>query len=626
MRFFKRTGKYWLLLACHILISLVAFKDFRLNMGGKVMCNYGDGLRSNFALLRYVQDPVGKNGFYGLEQMNYPEGEYVFTADITPMFAVPFRAFCHYVWDVSAYTLQVYQVFIILNILLCGLLLLYLLRRFTSYAPLAFSLALILPWVNVQVLRIWRGHYNLSFSSLTVMALCLVLMWHLYRNRKRAWIWIGLGMGALPAIALTAHGYYLPILSGFIVFALLCYAWKTRRERLVWRRSVAVAIAAPLVSLALSFAVLKVADGYLSQRSDKANGFDWSRQKVQIPSLYSAYSFYTLPFPVHYSDRNDEPEMAGYLGNIGLYTLLFIGIGAVASKGFRRRVHGLHKEFFADPLRASLAVAGLISISMSLGIRYVFSTAEANYTFDNWLNPLVYVGMLTKKIEQFRSMARFFFPAYFAFYVYIIWLLTALCRTYGRRARIAVGAGIALFGGLELTDFVDAFQGRCHGDNIFAQAPMRSLRNAPVHYQDYQAILTFPFYMVGSEDYAYTIDDDLERSDYDFQLSYASHLPLINTKLARTLPAHTHAKYSMLALDSLWPEERRLYNAKPVLVVADREKMADKAFERFAGNDSSRNFLRKSNEFIYRHAMMLVARDGKLDYYRWYPLQDSALK
>ena len=198
MRFFSRFRYYLLLLGIHALLAGAAFQYCFVHGSNALLCNTGDGMRNYFALTGYVKEPLTKDGLFKYNAMGYPYGDYVWTTDNTPLFSVPFRFFCAHVHDVSAYVVAIYNGFIIGNILLCGLLLFWLLRRICRNDLLAFLLAVILPWVNVQVMRIWRGHFNLSLSCFVVGAICLLWLWHQYRERAAAagagWYWYELAV------------------------------------------------------------------------------------------------------------------------------------------------------------------------------------------------------------------------------------------------------------------------------------------------------------------------------------------------------------------------------------------------------------------------------------------------
>src|SRR4051812_36156537 len=135
-----KNKKYYYIALCviHLAIAFIAFLKFRMHPADIVFSNDGDGLKNTYTLISYVKAPITPEGIWKYNQMSYPFGDYAFFTDNTPVFAVPFRMFCHYVWDISDYTIIIFNLVVILNIVACGLLLFFVLSYLLNESLFSF--------------------------------------------------------------------------------------------------------------------------------------------------------------------------------------------------------------------------------------------------------------------------------------------------------------------------------------------------------------------------------------------------------------------------------------------------------------------------------------------------------
>jgi len=213
----KSTYLYIFLAGIHVLIIFIAFPAFFLHGRDAIFCNWGDGIKNYFTLYGYAKTPIGVDGIFKYNAFAYPFGDYVIIQIIPRFFQFPIRWFCHYVCDISAYTIPVFNYFIIANILVSGLLVLFIFKRLLGKNIFSFCLAIILPWTNIQVQRIWDGDFNLSCSVLPLSALALFIIWYDNRAYSRKKIAVAACMIVLLVFSFIVHGYYIAIISSFLV-------------------------------------------------------------------------------------------------------------------------------------------------------------------------------------------------------------------------------------------------------------------------------------------------------------------------------------------------------------------------------------------------------------------------
>ena len=262
---------YLILFAIQLLLVIIAFKDFRIHPQDIFFCGWGDGLKNYFTLLSYVKWP--DNNLFQYNTFNYPFGEFIFTTDNTPLFAIPFKWFCLHIYDLSDYTIPIFNSFIILNLIVCGLLAFAVLRRLLKDDVISFIMSIVLSWTNIQVMRIWRGHFNLSLSAFVVLAIWLVIVWQEQKDNRKKQYAVAAGMIALNYFSFLAHGYYLAIIGMFQSAALFFFGIYTLRSRSGKFSLLASALIIG-ISFALVFGTLVLTDGFYNLRGIGSDGYD----------------------------------------------------------------------------------------------------------------------------------------------------------------------------------------------------------------------------------------------------------------------------------------------------------------------------------------------------------------
>ena len=617
---FRRRYWYAIVLIINVFVACVAFIKFRMHPMETAFSDNGDGLKNYFTLYTFVKEPITKDGIFKYNSFKYPFGDYVYYTDNTALFSVPLRWFCHNVWDISDYSIPLFNLFVVLNVVVAGLMLFYILRRICNDNLLSLILSVIMTWTNTQVLRIWRGHFNLSFSSLILAAIMLMMAWHRYKDSRRGSMIIGSLMSLLIYFGSMEHGYYSLILGCFISGFLMTYGilhFKNRNGIL----SIIMSLISPVLALGLTFATILSTDKYFSIRKTAPNGYDWSEQKVVFSRLFSHYPFQNLVFPVSLHPSLSEPEIAAYLGNIGLFSLAAFVLCAVFSKSFRGYFVVIQRNFFSDPLKKSIFFGGVVLLSIGFGENYY--TGGPNMDFNryhliNIFNPLFYLHFFTDRVEQFRCLARLMWPFWFTFNIWISYSLVAIANAYGKKIRIAILVSVLFVGGAELKDYVDYFQDACGRPNYLDSNFIHQAHYNPA-FADCQAIIPIPFYLVGSETSQLVIDDYEGWSNFSYRLAVRSKLPLIASKLSRTPTYYDSLIMNMMTTDKIDSPLLQRLSAKPILIVVNKKLIADHTLPVVpVQEDRARNYW-LCNQFVERKHLVPIDSCEDVLYYKWYP-------
>ncbi len=609
---------YLLLLGVHVVIAMIAFLHFRLNPHGVLFSDIGDGLKNIFTLTTYVKAPITSEGLLKYNTFQYPFGDYVYYTDNTPLFSIPFRWYCHHVSDISAHTIPVLYTIVILNIILCGLLLYYILRNVAGDNPVSFIIAAILPWANMQILRIWAGHYAFSFSSFVLIAICLVMMWHKYRGQTGKQILVALGMCLLSFFGFLAQGYYLAILTVFCSAMLFFYGVYHRKDK-QGIFSIGTSLVVAAASLGSALGLLALTDPYLAMRPEHATGYDWMEHKVRFSALFTHYNFQRVYFPVSSGYITNEAEVSGYLGNIGLYAFLVFGVLMIVSRSFRELIVTQQKKFFSSGMRSALVFGGLVLLSISFGEHYYTAEPHKNgMHFLNVLNPFFYIHYLTKRVEQFRALERFVWPFFFVFNIWMAYNLSVVYDRYNAKIKGLIVIWMLLLGGYELRDYIWEMQAQTGHKNIFSDESLQGVVPPHVDVKKYQAILPVPYYSLGAEDYDLSMNDDERWSNFTYRLSYRSGLPLMASKMSRTPREYSYMLMKLVAYDSLDNRLRAKLNEKPVLVIVSKRLLTDKTGENIPRDNTAAKMYDASLNFAVRNHLSAIDSVDDVLFYEWY--------
>lgn len=610
----KSTYLYFILVVIHTCIALYAFEAFFRNPGKVIFCNEHDGMKNYYTLYSYVKEPLGKDGLFKYNSFKYPYGDYVYATDNTPGFSIALRWFCHHVWDVSDYTIILFNLYVILNIIVAGPLVFYIFRNILKDDFFAFMSAVLLPWMNIQLPRIWNGHNNLSFFSLALAALCLLIAWYKNReNTKKLWL-ISLLMIALCFFSFMQHGYFIAIITMFVSGTLFAFGLLSRKEK-YGKHAIIASVAVTIVTLGLALLLLQFTDGYLHLRPKGAEGYDYYEAKTRLSNLFTPYFLHSFYFPIR-SVRDGNHEHAAYLGNISLYATLVIGLLVISRKKYRERVKIIQRDFFKDKFRLAMVLGGLLMLSVSLG--EVYYTGPDGYYVYNILNPFFYIHQFTDYVEQFRSLARFNWPFFLVFNVWAVYTVARLYRQHNKKIQRVILAVFILMGYIEARDFIHEMRRNGADNNELNMGSINEeFKPMKLQFPKYQAILPIPYFHAGTENYDYNIDDYGPWSLYNFRLNLYTGLPLMSSKMSRTPNAHAVSLFNLVIYDQVDTSLRRLLNDKPVLVALNKTYIETNPGA--PEDDSAMVHYLKMNEFVARNHLKPVDSLRDVFFYEWYP-------
>lgn len=605
----------WLLLAVQFLLVSWAFFSFLYGSEPAVFFDNSDGLKNYFTLATYPTQPDSVS-LFRYAQQQYPFGDYVYYTDNTPLLSVSLR-----ILGIDTDTTRLLNALMALSLLISTGLCFVLLKRWTQHRWLIGAMALLLPWLSPQLMRLPMGHMNLSLSW--VFLLGIYLMVRMYEAEEhdpsfRSWgKWVVILIGYLFLTAFI-HLYYLAILGvmiggWFVILAL--FRWGNWEEMAA---NVAKAILLPLIAILLVFGVIRATDGYYELRREAAQGYNWSGWNLNPDAQYTAYDFQSLPFPVRTSDIMNG-ETYSYLGNFALYSMLLLAVLAIFLPGRKGR---FKRHFWQDPQGRLVLLIGLMGLGCwftALGEYAILF--QGNLRLHNPLSPFFYLSLLTDKATHFRCIARFNWAFFLTTYLVLIYAWGKLLGTNPARWKQGILSLLILLAAIDATDMARNVYQNARPDPLthaILQAELSSVFQG-IDLAEYQALMPLPYYHAGSEDYTLTIDPITPWATMILQASAMTDLPMMSAGLSRIPISHTRQLLQFAAGEGASPELASRLQNKPILVLYSADESHWQQVPP-PEREPARSTLLAGKELPQRMHMELLREAGSLKLYRWtYP-------
>lgn len=608
-------------LVLQVLVLAGTYTTLLFHPGQYLIVDHYDGIKSYFSMAAFLRQPLGDGAL--LHGHNYPFGEYIYYTDVAPLLVAPLHWLVQTVPDLAPYGIYFFDVFILSGLVVSTGLLVLIMRRLAMPAWLTVLLAVALPWLGPQTIRLQVGHMSLAYTPAL-----LFTIWGLQRLHA-AW-WADQPVGRHFAVLLAGivgaawiHFYYLPLMSGMLVFfvmVLVIESWRTRRP---WKRLVGGTAATLAGAVALTWGLLQFLDGYYKQRPVGSNGYDWIEWKFQFTSLFTGYVYNKVRF-LFERTSGVTYESSSYLTSFVLFGLLLVAVLLV----FRRlpqaaRLSGLSADSRAGFLKC-LLLAALPMAFIALGEK--IDIDNGSYVLYNYLNVFRWLHKLTDRVTQFRALGRFIWPFWWAVVLGFGWYVARWQRIAGLRWALLALCGLLVIDTVNATHF---YRTQTQRPNLLTEKstlePVQQLLGWPEAGR-YQALLPLPFYHAGTEwvdePTNFNTDPDDAHCNTTYQLSMVSGLPLMSQKATRSVSSQAEHLYSMFKPGGPDATLLSLLDQRPILVFLDTVYFDGR-------NNYYRDILRdrptmrpvyeREMAFVREQGMRRIRHQGTWSLYEWYP-------
>jgi hypothetical protein len=539
----------------------------------------GDGLKSTFCTLFHIQYDTS---YWFTRSMNHPYGESIFFTDSQPFQTNFIKVFKGSRIDFSGYAVGILNIWLLFSFVLCSLFL-YLIMIELKLPPwLALAGSIIITFLTPQ----WdclSGHYSMGYAYIFPFGI-----WLLIKFYQRPSYLVSIIFGLFIFIICGKHFYFIALVGivWLIFWIFLFINGKSLYGKLT------PLIPHLFIQLIIPFIVFSVFSGMYDPNTDRTEypwGFPYTSTRLESVFLPLGKSYGNW---IHI--RGDW-RTVGYVGLVSTLTFILTVIIFI-----RRWIRdGLSRAFrLTDNFILNvLFLAGFISLLISLGFPFVLGMIRLM----NYMGPL----------RQLRTIGRFIFPFFYIINVYSIYILWKWYGSSARKLAAMIILPIALIwmsydAFLNVKpkpkDHYNKFPALNDRENILPENNWVKKHN----WNEYQAIMPFPYFHIGSENY--WKNDNSPIIEHAYIASLKTGLPLNAVMLSRT---SIHQTLNNLDLYyepcNEYPVLKDLQNSKPYLLM------------RCKGCNLT------DNEWRLIHKSTLIDSSNNLYFYRFYPDSLEAL-
>ncbi|NCU03923.1 MAG: hypothetical protein GXC73_08040 [Chitinophagaceae bacterium] len=523
-----------------LLLLFLFFPDVMLHPNSAMFSVEGDGLKNYFSVLYYLQNDHALH-FTG---MNYPFGEHLSFADGQPALAVPFQYLALVIPQLRNYGFALINISALLSFAIAAWVTYKILLHYKVQMVFAAIGALLLIFFSPQLIRI-QAHYGLSYACAFPIAwYCSIKL----NEGKHLLKWSILTVAMLVMFGLL-H-FYLAALNALFLFSFAFFRLVFSFRKTVYKQQLANWLT-PALGLVLLQLFMFVTDT-ISDRPPRPWGFfyaiaDWSSILLPHPTDI-------LGNPTRQLDRFGEGF--AYLGLIPIVALLFLFI-RFAGNMIKLRVQKIKKRLLTESSLYFLSAVPALLFSMC--IPFVWGLEELVDLF-----PF---------LRQFRVLGRFAWVFYYVAAVYAVQFLYVCFRLYAQHRLKQTGYTFMILAAViwstETVARINAINHRIQPvrakyaeftDNRFIQ-----LLSSSGHYaNEFQAILAFPFFHQGSEQFSI----EYGPSQYEgMKAAYQLKIPLVNVVMSRTSLQQSCEVMQLLSDTLIEKKILSRFNTKPLLLV-----------------------------------------------------------
>lgn len=537
-----------LLLLCSMVLIALRFGSWFGQMN-RVVEPYGDGFKAYTAIQYHATHDSTLSHFEG---MNYPYGEHAIPAVSQPLVSNSINLISTYLVNIRPYTVAIINSLMLLSVLLCSLFLFLMLRKLKLPAWYAICIALGLTFLSPQIHRM-TAHYGLSHLEAIPILLYLLLGFH----EKMQWKY-SLGIALIALLFPLIHFYYFAIFAFTVSFYFLFkFLYKPSWQHLLK----CIPHYAVQILLPLSFFVYwLILNDPVHDRTPEPWGFFayhtlWEGVVTSMDQPYFQWIDQEI-----IDIRPMGYENTSYIGIVTFFTLLAL-IGAWLKRKNKLKIFEFKQEH--GGFLTTIFWTSFVILLIALGLPFTISGLE-------------FLLGYTGPFRQFRSVGRYAWLFYYVVNIIAFtWLYEQLHTTqYGK---VGLTLLIAL---LFFEAYNSAYSWNLDLDVVVELEPGQSFpETTAIDYDEYQAILTVPYYNIGSDQFYWEPEGFIIQKS--LTLSIQTGLPVTSAAITRSSRSQTLEQMQLATEPYRYPVLLdTLPNQKPLLMLLDQREY-EKEKERY---------------------------------------------
>jgi len=475
----------------------------------------GDGISSYYNSLYHIEYDSSYLQFQG---MNYPYGEHVTYSVNNPILTNSIKFLDNIFPGINNYTVGIINFSMIISFLFAAIFLFLIFNLLQIDRKLAICSSIGIMLLSPQIFRM-QGHLSLAYFFFIPLSFWLLLQSF---NKKNKLIWVLLLLIS-TTIWMLVHPYYAAIIASFLISVALIQIFvktETIPNRITYGISLILISILPFI---LYNIVIYFTDNHLC-RTTLPYGYLIFTSEPECIFIPHHPPFKQLFYRLF--NLNDQNwEGLSYIGMANNIVILYILLIIIRRKLLQKKEFASF-TFFQNRFLNVALLSSLVVLVFSTGFPFAIYPKYVPHIFD-FLN-------------EFRALGRFSWIFFYASSIFCVFVVNHWIQLlYNKKHIVRKYLIVALF---TIIPIIEAIPVHLDVSNSITQTP-NYLRSDNSSFQieeslkkikigEFQAILPFPFYHRGSENFTKSPTDKiLLLSEL---MSYKSGLPLMSSYLART--------------------------------------------------------------------------------------------
>jgi len=550
----KKRAEFISLVTIGAIIVFMFYGKIVVNPNSYLFGNTGDGIKNYFTYIHHINND---STYLNFEGMNYPYGEHFLYTDSHPVLVNTFKLLSSKLPVFSTHAIGILNFLMILSIFLTFIAVFYLLQEFkiNRWIGAAFSIGITL--LSPQIFRM-GGHLALSYSvaiplSWLLLARCI--------NGKR---YYAILLFANSIFWIFIHAYLGIIILFFLSMLLLIKVIydNARRQNIIKYIKIAAALFVPIL---IFFLFSTITDSHID-RTDNPSGFFLYNAELDDVFIPHQGIIREALDKLTKGAIKLEWEAWSYVGLpttlLSIY-LLLLSIAGIFAKKKREAL----KWYFQDK-----------ELNIALSASFIVLLFAMAFPFKQLPSLLEYMPIL----KQFRATGRFTWPFYFGALVFSAYVFNKIFLKLKNKNSLLLGVIlIVLINGVYIYEsipyHIKVSKSITKSPNLFRYNMLPVNFKEALSYinpNDYQAIITLPFYYCGSESFSRPRNDNAVRAS--ILVSYHTGIPNFCAALTRTSISESK-KIVQLVSPNFYKKRIKddLKSSKPFLIVKTNSRLTE---------------------------------------------------
>lgn len=557
-----------------IIFVSVFYGDILISPNHHQFSDKGDAIKNYYTYAYYIKDNPETINFEGL---NYPYGEHFLYTDCTPVLAVTLKVLSTVFPGIASYSVGILNFLLIFSFIISALFIYLIFRQLKINQLLAILSSVAIMALSPQVFRL-TGHLALGFGFFIPLTWYLLIRFEKSQEKKKyGWL-----IGITILLLFFVHAYLGMIAAAMILSYQLAGLIFDYKRFLTTIRNNTILFASTITPLILFRLFIFFTDTHYG-RTNNPWGFFVAfaePETVFLPNhrpLKPIIDSFLPPYEQTW-------EGWAYIGLVSVIIIVFYFFVS-AKQSVQKKKLVLDSQWLNSRHLQLMIIGSLFLLFFSMAYPFRFH-------LEGLLDYL-------KVLKQFRAVGRFAWVFYFVITVSSIYIINNIAGYFRARQKKTIAFLIiilapSLYFAEALPYHIDVSKNMRQSVNMFDKSqldkPLREGINS-INPTEYQAILSLPFFYIGSENFVKPATDKIYLLSQ--VISYHTGLPILGAYLTRT--SIWESKNIMQVMSpgyykkAILPD---LYSDKPFLIVYSDEALSqyekailDRATLIYTGND-----------------------------------------